>query len=248
VAGRKRDDQIAMNLRQDARCYDQAAVRGTRERSDRPLDLTGFASGVIDLTGPGMPGGAATNSLRGALTGTIEEGKFKDSPVTLGLTKALGLVSGTTGALVFKTITQSVRIDQGRLLLDKIKGDVGKDLFEMGGWMGLDRSLNVDLLLRLDPSRIQGGTALATAARYARDKDGRLPVNVKITGTAMAPKFAITPTKAMQAAGNRLGEQLLKSLTKPAKGDSSASDTTSSKQPVDPAAEPWPPMRAGAGL
>ena len=23
--------------------YDQAAVRGTRERSDRPLDLTGFA-------------------------------------------------------------------------------------------------------------------------------------------------------------------------------------------------------------
>ncbi len=201
------------------------------------LDLAGFASGVIDLAGPGMPGGPATESLRGALTGTIEQGRFRESPTVLGLSKALGLTSGSPGDLVFKTITQSIRIDRGRLLLDKIKGDVGKDLFEMAGWMGLDRSLDVDLLLRLDPSRIQGGTALAAVARYARDKDGRLPVNVRITGTAMAPKFTIKPTKAMQAAGNRLGEQLLKSLTKPAKGDSSASDTTAGKEPVDPTTE-----------
>src|SRR5215472_9975240 len=39
VSGRQRDDQIAMNRRQSASRYDQAAVRGTREGRDSALDL-----------------------------------------------------------------------------------------------------------------------------------------------------------------------------------------------------------------
>src|SRR6266566_5832536 len=39
VSGRQRDDQIAMNRRQSASRYDQAAIRGTREGRDSALDL-----------------------------------------------------------------------------------------------------------------------------------------------------------------------------------------------------------------
>jgi hypothetical protein len=197
------------------------------------LDLTGFASGVIDLAGPGMPGGAATDSLRGALTGTIEDGKIGDTPTIQGIRNALGIASGTTGDLAFKTLTQSIRIDRGRLLLEKIKGDVGKDLFEMNGWLGLDQKLDVNLLLRLDPSRIQGGTALATVARYARDADGRFPLNLKITGTTAAPKVTIEPNQALQAAGGRVTEQLMKSLTRSTPRDSASKDSAATDPTLD---------------
>ena len=189
------------------------------------LDLSGLVSGVLDLSGPGLPGAAVSDSLRGALSGTIEQGKFRETPAIAGIRNALGLSSGSAGDLAFKTLTHSVRIERGRLLLDRIKGDLGKDLFELGGWMGLDKSLDVDLLLRLDRSRIQGGTALATLARYASDPDGRLPLKIKITGTAAAPRISVQPGRTLQVAGSRMAEQLVRNLVKPAAGDSAAGDS-----------------------
>src|SRR5262249_49805739 len=43
VSGRQRYDQLAMNPRQSASCYDQAAIRGTREGRDSALDLASVA-------------------------------------------------------------------------------------------------------------------------------------------------------------------------------------------------------------
>ena len=118
------------------------------------VPLTGFASGMVDLTGPGMPGQEVGDSLRGSLTGTLEDGKIMETPTIMGLRNALGLGStgSAAGDLVFKTITQSLRIDRGRLLLDKVKGDLGKDLFEVAGSMGLDQSLNLDCSFDWRPS------------------------------------------------------------------------------------------------
>jgi hypothetical protein len=198
------------------------------------LGLTGLASGAVDLAGPGMPGPAVSDSLRGSLTGTVEEGKILETPAIAGLRNALGLGPGADsgGDLAFKTLTHSLRIDRGRLLLDKVKGDVGKDLFEMTGSMGFDKSLNVDLLLRLAPERIKGGTALAQFARYARDKDGRLPVTVKVTGTALAPKVSIKPGKTLDIAGERIREEITRSLTEGGKRDSSRSDSAAAVDPL----------------
>jgi hypothetical protein len=115
--------------------------------------------------------------------------------------------------------------------MDQVKGDVGKDLFEMTGSIGLDKSLNVDLLLRLASDRIKGGTALAEIARYARDKDGRLPVNVKVTGTAMAPTFSIKTSKTLGAAGERLTEEITRSLTG-GQRDSAGADSAAADDPL----------------
>jgi len=194
------------------------------------LGFTGLASGAVHLTGRGLPGPAVADSLRGALQGTIEDGKIPETPLIAGIRKALGIVSGggsTSGAeLAFRTLTSSLRIDRGRLLLDKVKGDLGKDLFEMTGSMGLDKSLNLDLLLRLAPERISGGSALAQFARYARDKDGRLPLTVKVTGNALTPKLSIKPSKTLDVAGSKLQEEIIKGLTESARHDTTGKDTT----------------------
>src|SRR5262245_48504468 len=49
VAGRKPDDQIALNVRQRAPCHDQTAITRTRECRDRALGLAGVAQ-VSGLT------------------------------------------------------------------------------------------------------------------------------------------------------------------------------------------------------
>jgi hypothetical protein len=195
------------------------------------VPLTGFASGMVDLTGPGMPGQEVGDSLRGSLTGTLEDGKITETPTIVGLRNALGLGSSgsSAGDLVFKTITHSLRIDRGRLLLDKVKGDVGKDLFEVAGSMGLDQSLNLDMLLRLAPERIKSSTALGEFARYARDKDGRLPINVKVTGTAMAPKFSIKGGKTLDTAVGNLAQEIARGLAEGGRHDSTRTDSTGTR-------------------
>lgn len=197
------------------------------------LGLTGFTSGTVDLSGPGFPGVEVGDSLRGSMTGTIEQGRILETPTIIGLRNALGIgpSSDASGDLVFKTLTHSLRIDRGRLLLDKVKGEVGKDLFEMVGSMGFDQSLNLDLLLKIAPERIKSGTALAEFARYARDKDGRLPVSITVTGTALAPKFSLKAGKTLEIAGSKLQEQLIQSLAKSSKGDSARHDSTAADDP-----------------
>jgi hypothetical protein len=185
------------------------------------LGLTGFASGDINLTGRGLPGAAVAESMRGALQGTVEEGKILDTPLIAKIRNTLGLVSGGQSNLdlAFRTITSRLRIDRGRLLVETMKGDIGKDLFEMTGSLGLDRSLDLDLLLRLAPERIKEGTALAQFACYARDKDGRLPLIVKLTGNALNPKISFKPARTIEIAGSKLAEEIAKGLKDRARRD-----------------------------
>lgn len=201
------------------------------------LGLTGALSGDVDLTGPGLPGAEVSDQLRGNLTGTVEQGKIAESESLKKIRGLLGLGGGTD--MAFKTISHVLRIEGGRLLLDKVRGDLGADKFELTGALGMDKSLNLGLLLRLAPERVKGNSALAQFARLARDPDGRLPVQLGIGGTTDAPKVQLKAGNLLGAAGGELKESLTKSLTKsltekltpPAKG--SATDSTASATPAD---------------
>ena len=190
--------------------------------------VSGFLNGVVDLKGPGLPGPEATNSLVGSLTGSVEEGRFLPSATLSKVTGMLGLNSGESG-VSFKQLTHSIRIAGGRMLLDKVRCELGADLAEMNGSVGLDHSLDVNLLLRLAPSRVKGGGTLAEIARYARDEQGRVPLELKITGTDKAPVVSIKPGKAMEIAGKRLQQKLGTELAKQladSRPDSARTDST----------------------
>ena len=176
------------------------------------LGLSGLLSGNVDLSGPGLPGPEVSESLRGTLTGTVEQGKIAESEGLKQIRGALGLGGGTDVA--FRTLSHVLRIEGGRLLLDKVKGDLGADKFEMTGALGMDKSLNLGLLLRLAPERVKGNGTLAQFARYARDAEGRLPIELGIGGTTDAPKVQLKAGKLLDIVGQGLKEQLTESLTK----------------------------------
>jgi hypothetical protein len=189
------------------------------------LGLTGLVSGVVDLSGPGLPGPAVSDSLRGNLSGTVEQGALQQGPALQSLRNSLGLEAAPE--ISFKTLTHSLRIAGGRMILDKVRGETGGDVFEMAGSFGFDQSLDVGLRLRLAPGRIKAGSALAELARYARDADGRIPVDVKITGSARSPRVSIQPGRLLEGAGTALKRELVKGLTAPS--------APSSKSPPDSA-------------
>jgi hypothetical protein len=191
--------------------------------------VTGLLNGSMDLNGPGLPGPEVVDSLRGSLSGTVDQGEFLPSPAITRLTSTLGLTN--VGQLAFRTITHTLRIDGGRVIVDKVKGDVGADRFDLTGAMGLDQSLGLALHLSLAPSRISGGGTIGSLARYARDADGRIPLDVRIGGTVLKPVVQLQAGKALESAGQKLQQsltqELTKSLTRQARPDTTArADTT----------------------
>ena len=193
------------------------------------LGLSGLVSGIVDLNGPGMPGPEVGDSLRGAMSGTVENAAFQQGPVLKGLREAVGLSSSQE--MAFKTLTHSFRIANGRLLLDKMRGDLGKDVFEMAGSLGFDQSLNMDLVLRLAPERFKVGTAAAQFARFAKDAQGRVPVNVKITGSTLQPKFSVKASSTLEGAGKALTQELVKGLAAKATPKTKAAPESAAAKP-----------------
>lgn len=166
------------------------------------LPVTGTLTEIVNLSGPGFPGPQAASSMKGTVAGTLERGVIKQSPALRQLRETLG--ADAPPDVPFQLITHAARIEQGKLLLDKTTGDLGRDLFSLSGALGFDQTLDLDALLRLAPSRVAGGGFLAQLARYAKDAEGRIPVEVKITGTALAPKVSVRPGRLIAEAGTQL--------------------------------------------
>jgi hypothetical protein len=161
--------------------------------------------------------------MKGTVAGTLERGVIRQSPALRQLRETLGAEAPPD--VPFQIITHAARIEQGRLLLDKATGDLGKDLFSLSGALGFDQTLDLDALLRLAPSRVAGGGFLAQLARYARDAEGRIPVEVKITGTALAPKVSVRPGRLIAEAGTQLIKDELTKFLGGARRDSAAADS-----------------------
>jgi hypothetical protein len=195
------------------------------------LGLTGFATGQADISGAGLPGLAAMNTLTGALQGNVEEGKILETPTISALRSALGSVNGpgSLDDLVFKTLKYSAKIDKGRLVLNQVDGALGKDLMQLAGSAGFDKSLDLDLLLRLAPGRIQSSTALGQFANYARDEQGRLPIKVSITGTMTNPKVSLKAASTMEAAGKGLAKEIFENIMGKNRPDTTRADTAKTR-------------------
>ncbi len=212
------------------------------------LGLSGLLNGEVDLSGPGLPGPEVGESLRGSIAGTVEQGRLIDNEPIRKIRNTLGL--NADADMAFKTISHVLRIERGKLLLDKVRGDLGADKFELTGALGLDKGLDLRLLLRLAPERLKGGGTLGELARYARDADGRIPVELGIGGTTDKPRVQLKAGKILDVAGQGLKESLTKSLTstleskaRKAGGDSLGSAADSTGAPGDSAVED--PLRKG---
>jgi len=168
--------------------------------------LTGFLSGAVDLSGQGFPSASPNETLQGLLKGTVDDGKIKLTPAVIAIARTLGLAEPSE--IPFTQLTHTVRIQGSKMLIDQAGGDVGPDKAEMNGSVSLDHALDLNVLLRLAPSRIKGNSALAKFAQYARDADGRLPVGLKITGLDRAPRITINTEQLMRVATKQMTSEV----------------------------------------
>jgi hypothetical protein len=178
--------------------------------------MTGFLTGALDLSGQGFPSASPNETLKGLLKGTLDDGKIKLTPAVIAIARALGL--SEPSEIPFTQLTHTVRIQGSKMLIDQAGGDLGPDKAEMNGSVGLDHTLDLNMLLRLAPSRVKGNTALAKFAQYARDAEGRLPVGLKITGLDRAPRITINTDQLMRAATRQIaseaGKKFMSDLTR----------------------------------
>ncbi|HMI30719.1 MAG TPA: hypothetical protein VK527_03200, partial [Candidatus Limnocylindrales bacterium] len=142
---------------------------------------------------------------------------------------------------------------------------LGQDKAEMNGMVGIDHTLDLNVLLRLGASRVKGSTVLARFAQYARDAEGRLPVGLKITGLDRAPRITVNTEKLLAAATKQItnegGKKILEGLVKglghrpdslrksdsTLAADSTRNQETVNKTPADSAAAD-PLKKAGDAL
>jgi AsmA-like protein len=204
------------------------------------LPLSGALTDVIDLRGNGYPGPEAAATMSGTVAGKIERGLFRQSAALKQLREALG--GESPSEVAFQTLTHSARIQGGKLMLDKVSGDLGKDLFSITGAVGFDQTLDLNALLRLAPGRVTGSTFLAQLASYGKDAEGRVPIEVKITGNALSPKVNVQPARFIESAGTGFVKEEVGKLlggNSPARpGGASALADSAGRRPDSTAAHP----------
>jgi hypothetical protein len=172
--------------------------------------VTGYMSGVIDLSGEGFPSAKPNDTLRGLLKGTLEDGHLKLSPTVIAIARSLGITQASE--VPVSQETHIIRILGNKMVIDKASGDLGEDKAEVTGSVGLDRILDLNVLLRLAPNRVKGSTFLSKLAQYARDSEGRLPVTLKIQGPDRAPKIQVNTQALLETATKELGKNVTRSI------------------------------------
>lgn len=213
------------------------------------LPLTGSLSDVVDLRGNGYPGPEAAASMSGTVAGKVERGLLRQNAALKQLRAALG--ASTPAEVPFQTILHSARIAGGKLLLDKVSGDLGKDLFTIVGTVGFDQTLDLNAVLRLAPSRVEGSGFLAQLAAYGKDSEGRVPVEVKIVGSALSPKVSVQPGRLLESAGKGFVKEELGKLLAGGRKKSpsdSARAASDSGQGTPPARTPAPLDTTASGV
>ena len=62
---------------------------------------------------------------------------------------------------------------------------------------------------------MEGSTFLAQLASNGKDAEGRVPIEVKITGSALSPKVSVQPAKFIETAGKGFVQEELGKLLTP---------------------------------
>ena len=200
--------------------------------------LTGVTSAEFDLSGDGVRPEQLRGSLGALGLALLAEGRLS-GPVMQAIAAATRTPALREVAL--RDLRLPFRVERGRVVTDSVSfGGPGGE-WRMSGMVGFDGSLDYAVSATLPPSVAAGsGWRDALAAGLLSDGQGRLLVDLRVTGTAKAPKVTLD-TKSMRdrlagRAGDalreqraRLGEALLRAATA---GNDSAAARDSSGAPA----------------
>ena len=169
--------------------------------------LTGAAGLDFDLSGEGV----APEQLRGSLgalgLALLAEGRL-GGPVMEAI--ALATRVPALRELSLRDLRLPFRIVQGRVVTDSVRfGGAPAGEWLVSGMVGFDGSLDYAVSATLPPSVAAGsGWRDALAAGLLSDGQGRLLVDLRVTGTAKAPRVALDSKSMRARLAGRAGEAL----------------------------------------
>ncbi len=204
--------------------------------------LSGVTGADFDLSGDGVRPEQLRASLGAVGLAALAEGRLS-GPVMEAIARATRTPSLSEVAL--RDVRLPFRIERGRIVTDSVSFG-GEGEWRLSGMVGFDGSLDYAVSATLPPAVAAAGGAGwrdALAAGLLSDSQGRLLVDLKVTGTARAPRVALDTksmrdrvagraTEALREQRERVGRTLLEA------GRSALGDTAAGRATATPAAKP----------
>jgi hypothetical protein len=201
--------------------------------------VTGVASTNFDLSGDGVRPEQLQRSLTALGLALVAEGRL-GGPVM----EAIALATRTPALreVSFRELKLPFRIERGRVLTDSVRLGGSSGEWLVSGLVGFDGSLDYAVSATL-PSGVvgRGGMQSALAAGLLGDERGRLLLDLRVTGSAKAPRVALNSqvmrdrlagkaSNLLREQRARLSETLLRSSGL-APQDSGAADSAGRRAP-----------------
>ncbi len=95
-----------------------------------------------------------------------------------------------------KTLRNSFRVVDGRIWFDDFSATTRDGDFELLGSVGLDGSLDYKLTVVLSEELSLGFDALGDLSGYLKNEQGRVVLDIKISGSASSPNFVLETSRA----------------------------------------------------
>ena len=109
----------------------------------------------------------------------------------------------------YRKLSKKFKVEQGRLIIENLRID-GLDTDWLGqGWVSFDGHLDVDLNVKLPPGFTPDLGGLTFLADGMRGRDGRIALDLKLTGRSAAPKVTVD-LESFKAAGQQTLEDKVK--------------------------------------
>lgn len=138
----------------------------------------------------------------------IAGGKYIGSLMTTKLADYTGV--SELRQVDFKNWSNTFTVADGRIHIKDLKIATANTDFVVNGSQGFDGSLDYRMLVRLPESasnRLKIGGLGGELMNFLKDKDGRLNLNFKVTGTSSDPSYALDTQQAQEAAKQALEQK-----------------------------------------
>ena len=170
--------------------------------------LAGTLSTKLDFSGAGQTPGDLKQSLTLVGLASLADGHLGPGPALEAISQLVKVPK--LKQVDFKTLELPMRIEHGRIISDpvKISGPAGD--WRLAGGLGFDGALDYAVSVTLPPDVVKSlGADAALAAGALADPQGRVLLDLHVSGNAKAPRVSLD-TKAMQA---RLAGRVSDALT-----------------------------------
>jgi len=168
--------------------------------------ITGTASGKMDVKGQGTTPENLQKYLKGTIKGNLKDGNFSGLPILSSLATVTRIAELET--LRFFDGIVDLDIADGKIKIVNLYFKGNYEKLGLKGWFGLDEKIDLSLQLALAAPLNDKIKQLAYVGDLLTDSDGysELPMPIGMGGTFSDPK----PTLKLQSAVKETGKKLLK--------------------------------------